>query len=48
MSSGVDPHEPIEIAVDRMKNLMADLESPLNFASSYIYTFTGLDIKAKF
>ena len=30
--SGVDPHEPIETAVDRMKNLMADLESPLNFA----------------
>ena len=44
--SGVDPHEPIETAVDRMKNLMADLESLLNFASSYIYTFTGLDIKA--
>ena len=44
--SGVEPHEPIETAVDRMKNLMADLESPLNFASSYIYTFTGLDIKA--
>ena len=42
--SGVHAHEPHEPHVDRIKNPMADLESPLNYASSYIYTFIGLDI----